>query len=390
MTDVGPVLYRRSPHLVFYWSGDELIAHNYATRTRVVAAPVVCDVLHFFHRWRSPDELFAGRPRLDRGDLQELIAILVHRTLLQRDDRPPADGERAMAAWAEWNPAAGFFHNATKDLQYGDLRTIERLTREKTRRTARPDSVKRYPGARVVSLPRIRRDGEFVDAVLQRRTWRRFGKRPIALPAFSTLLDLTSGIQSWLTGTSGERVALKTSPSGGARHPIELYALVLGVEGVPRGLYHYRCDRHALELIDSDVPARPVERYLPNQPWFSNASALILFTAVFPRIGWRYAHARAYRAALIEAGHQCQTFCLTATSLGLAPFCSMALADSCIEQDLAIDGITESVLYAAGVGTRPTGLGWIAPPIEGPAPPPLTRQQERRFPGQISRRTANR
>ena len=43
-----------------------------------------------------------------------------------------------------------------------------------------------------------------------------------------------------------------------------------------------------------------------------------------------------------------------ATWLKLAPFCTMALADSKIEKDLGVDGITESVLYAAGVGVRPT------------------------------------
>ena len=42
-----------------------------------------------------------------------------------------------------------------------------------------------------------------------------------------------------------------------------------------------------------------------------------------------------------------------ATWLGLAPFETMALADSRIERDLGIDGVSESVLYAAGVGTRP-------------------------------------
>jgi hypothetical protein len=68
---------------------------------------------------------------------------------------------------------------------------------------------------------------------------------------------------------------------------------------------------------------------------------------------WKYSYARAYRAAFIEAGHLCQTFCLVATWLGLAPFCSMALADSRIERDLGLDGVSESVLYCAGVGTRP-------------------------------------
>jgi hypothetical protein len=55
----------------------------------------------------------------------------------------------------------------------------------------------------------------------------------------------------------------------------------------------------------------------------------------------------------MEAGHACQTFCLTATWLGLAPFCSMALADTAIETMLGLDGVSESVLYAAGVGSRP-------------------------------------
>ncbi len=63
-----------------------------------------------------------------------------------------------------------------------------------------------------------------------------------------------------------------------------------------------------------------------------------------------FAIARSYRTVLLDAGHLCQTFCLTATWLGLAPFCTMALADSLIERDIDVDGITESVLYAAGVG----------------------------------------
>ena len=57
-----------------------------------------------------------------------------------------------------------------------------------------------------------------------------------------------------------------------------------------------------------------------------------------------------YRVVLLDAGHLCQTFCLVATWLGLAPFCSAALCDTMIERDLGIDGIHESALYVAGVG----------------------------------------
>ena len=79
-------------------------------------------------------------------------------------------------------------------------------------------------------------------------------------------------------------------------------------------------------------------------------------TAVFARTRWRYPSGRAYRVILAEAGHVCQTFCLAATWRGLAPFCTMALADSIIERQIGIDGVSEAVIYAAGFGTRPAGL----------------------------------
>ena len=73
-------------------------------------------------------------------------------------------------------------------------------------------------------------------------------------------------------------------------------------------------------------------------------------TAVFERSMWKYHMGRAYRVVTLDAGHLCQTLCLVATWLGLAPFCTAALKDTLIEQDLGIDGIRESVLYVAGVG----------------------------------------
>ena len=97
---------------------------------------------------------------------------------------------------------------------------------------------------------------------------------------------------------------------------------------------------------------------MPGQGWYGNASVLVLMTAVFARTRWRYPSPRAYRVILTEAGHVCQTFCLAATWRGLAPFCTMALADSVIERDLGIDGVSEAVLYAAGFGTRPNGAVW--------------------------------
>ncbi len=174
----------------------------------------------------------------------------------------------------------------------------------------------------------------------------------------ASLLGLSFGVQWWVDLPGMGRVALKTSPSGGARHPIEAYVLVLRVRGLPRGLYHYAAGAHRLELLRGGASAAEAIRYLNGQSWFGGAAAVVLMTALFARTQWKYPGPRAYRAILIDAGHVCQTFCLVATWLGLAPFCTMALADSRIEADLGIDGVTESVLYAAGVGTPPPGLKW--------------------------------
>src|ERR1700731_2726398 len=85
-------------------------------------------------------------------------------------------------------------------------------------------------------------------------------------------------------------------------------------------------------------------------------------TAVFSRTQWKYHDPGSYRTILVEAGHLCQTFCLAATWLGLAPFCTQALADSLIEKDLGIDGVSESVLYATGIGRCPPGVRWDLKP----------------------------
>jgi SagB-type dehydrogenase family enzyme len=133
------------------------------------------------------------------------------------------------------------------------------------------------------------------------------------------------------------------------------------VKGIASGIYHYQPGSHELHLVrglTARASRAAMVAYLPRQGFYGDASALVLMSAVFPRVQWRYPFARAYRTVLAEAGHHAQTFCLAATWLGLAPFCTMALADSRIERDLGIDGVSESVLYATGVGPRPAGVTW--------------------------------
>jgi len=337
---------------VGFWRGRWFFLRNYAMGREGIVTASSAAQLEFFDDWQTA-AAFAAHSGVGLTSARRSIAALLRIGALESSRRRSAAAE-AMDRWASWNPYAGFFHTGTRDSWYDDSVAGSRALREKARSVPVPARVKRYRGARVRALPRVRVAGEFPGVLLDRRTWRQFSPRPLPLDALSTLLALTGGIHQWASVPGQPDLALKTSPSGGARHPIELYLWARRVEGIAPGLYHYRGDTHRLEVVRRRGGAG-VQQYLPTQFWYEQAPAIVFFTAIYERYQWKYADARAYRATLIEAGHQCQTFCLTATWLGLAPFCSMALADSDIEADLRLDGISESVLYAAGVGIRPRG-----------------------------------
>jgi SagB-type dehydrogenase family enzyme len=136
------------------------------------------------------------------------------------------------------------------------------------------------------------------------------------------------------------------------------------VTGIRPGLYHYAADAHLLERIRGGDMTPRLSAWMPHSAYFAKAAFLVVLTAVLERQVWRYPYARAYRAAIAEAGHVCQTFCLAATWRGLAPFCLMGLDDALIEKDLGLDGVRETVLYVAGAGARPRGTSW-APRARG-------------------------
>jgi len=350
------VLFRRSPFVVAYWKGGELIFHNFASGAILAADPLAAQILSAFDGWKPAEAAAKLFSDYIPATVQHTVHELARHTMLERSNRPRDAKTRAMESWGHWTPAAGFFHFSTKDTRFlSDTGAIARFFRTQLKHQPVPEATKRYPKAPHVSLPAAQTEGEFPRTLLSRRTWRDFSQDAISIAQLATLLRLTTGVQSWLTIPALGRAPLKTSPSGGARHPTELYVLALNVKGLARGLYHYNSVAHQLERLRRGAARGEVTRILPGQWWYEPAAALVLFTAVFPRTQWKYHASRAYRAVLLEVGHVCQTFLLTATWLGLAPFCTMALADSYAEKFLGVDGVTESVIYAAGVGVRPAG-----------------------------------
>jgi SagB-type dehydrogenase family enzyme len=354
--------YRRSPFLVGYWRGTRLLVYNYASGRVIEIRPDLWSALDACTTWRSVDEL-GTLLKVSPLRARHFIRVLAAHGFLQYSDRAPDAREAAMSALENWNPAAGFFHTVTRQARFLSAAAAKRMTQRRAREKPMPAPVKRLRGAATMRLMPPSLIGEFPQVLLDRRTWRRFGKGPVAQVDVATTLALSLGVQKWVPTAFG-RLPLKTSPSGGARHPIEAYVCVRNVTGIEPGLYHYAADVHRLERIRrGDMTAR-LRIWMPHSGYFAKAAFVVVLTAVLERQVWRYPYARAYRAALAEAGHVCQTFCLTATWRGLAPFCLMGLDDAEIEKDVGIDGVRETVLYVAGAGARPRGTAW-APRARG-------------------------
>jgi SagB-type dehydrogenase family enzyme len=376
------VVYRRSPHVVAYWQPDGLVLHQFARGTRTIAPPAVIALLDAAAGWCDAASLARVLPQAPPRRVSALLGGLVRRGLLERAPGPVDPRDAATASWGAWNPIAGFFHHATRDVRFSPRAEANAALRRRAK-TAPPPAIVNaveVPPDAVRPLPPPATRSALARTLRARRSWRRLGPGSLALEALATLLGLTWGVQAWVEVDGFGWMPLKTAPSGGARHAIEAYVAVRRVDGLAPGIYHYEAAAHRLVRRVNGLRARALAACLPHQTWMASAPALVFMTAVFARAQWRYATPRAYRTVLAEAGHHAQTFCLLATEQRLAPFCTMALADTVTERLLGVDGVRESVLYAVGVGHRPPGAAW--------APWPHTTRLPRRIDVQPGRQTS--
>jgi SagB-type dehydrogenase family enzyme len=344
--------WRRITSVFCYWTAGEFVVENYRTGVSLSANPVTARVLHVFDEWCTLEEAHQKLPEYNIRSVGRTVQQLTREGLLVREgSRQAADDQRFAEGWSYWLPHAAILHFGTKDAPYSaSQRLIDKQMRSYLEESPPPAFFK--PAKKnAVSLPEGNlSDSEFTSALLQRRTHREFSPGKLELKDLSILLSYTWGVTGSLASPLLGLLPRKTSPSAGARHPCEVYILARRVKTLAPGIYHYAPNTHALEQVSAGVSPGRASQYCAGQKWVERAAALFLISAVFHRSMWKYRFPRAYRTVLLDAGHLCQTFCLVATHLRLAPFCTMALKDSMIEADLGIDGINESILYVAGVG----------------------------------------
>jgi SagB-type dehydrogenase family enzyme len=184
------------------------------------------------------------------------------------------------------------------------------------------------------------------EAIAGRRSRRAFSSDRMSLEEISYLLWATQGIAK-LT----PKWSLRTSPSGGARHPFETHLAVFRVDGVEPGLWRYQPIEHRLCRLGRSAEGMAAELDAALFEQLFGCAVAFLWTAVPYRTEWRY-HAVSHKVILLDAGHLCQNLYLAAESIGCGTCGLGAYDQQALDRFLGVDGVNEMAVYAAPVGRR--------------------------------------
>jgi len=213
----------------------------------------------------------------------------------------------------------------------------------------KPPQYKVYPDAQRILLPRPDTISAVSslsteEAIQKRRSIRDYSSESMSMEELGSLLYHTDGENAERWG-----IRLRAAPSAGALYPIELYVAANNINDLQPGLYHYAVGDHALTTLKTGDLRFEMVQHGVGQAFLGEANFVLIFTAIFQRLRWRYQQ-RAYRYALIEAGHLGQNVYLAATSMGLGACAVGAFMDNGLNDLLGVDGEEEAAIYMLSVG----------------------------------------
>jgi SagB-type dehydrogenase family enzyme len=241
-----------------------------------------------------------------------------------------------------------FVHAATKKgvLLGGGLAGAEVL------QLATDGGYRTYAGAARIALTGAVPDklASFQRLTRARRSRRDYAGRPLTREDFDALLSTACGVTGDMPW-EGRDIKLRAYPSSGALYAVEIYPVVLRVDGMEPGVYHYVAGDNALEAVAPGVGAEaivgaslPVERQM-----VSGAAAMICLVGEFPRHERKYGEG-GYRMMVAEAGHVSQNLVLAATALGLAARPFGGVFDGLMNRCLHLNDNEQQFLLAVLVG----------------------------------------
>lgn len=158
-------------------------------------------------------------------------------------------------------------------------------------------------GSILIDLPTVKHLGTKTvsEAIENRMSHRKYTNEPLTIEELAYLLWATQGIRNITP-----KVAFRTVPSAGCRHPFETYIYAINVQGLEEAIYRYLPIEHKLVLHKKEPHLRErIIRATLDQTFVGTASTVFIWTAIPYRTEWRYGPA-SHKAILLDAGHVCQ------------------------------------------------------------------------------------
>ena len=338
-----------NPNLFFLAKTPSLIIWNYKTHEQFELDPA--------HSQRLM-ELVHDPSRYDPNHV--IDSTFISNAIIQ-------DATITECPWG-WDDLSKIFHIGTKDLPDSEQPTNSSIWAahymthcQNVMATILPDP-NRFAHLQpedFISLPEpspsqlLKGSSSLHDALLTRKTCRSYLNKSVSLENISTLLYLSMGHlkergQETSDFTPAPFRARRSSPSGGGLSSSEGYLYAYNIRGLNPGFYYYHPTLHSLRLIRRIQ--EPLGNFLNGQHFVDNLPFGIFITSRFDKLWWKYPHSRAYRVALIEAGHIAQTAQLISTAMGLNTWLSSATNDTKVEKALGIQDLREQLVLFVGGG----------------------------------------
>lgn len=207
-----------------------------------------------------------------------------------------------------------------------------------------------------VADPRLLNSHSFTDVLLARKTYRSFTYQSVTLETLSTILFYSFSMPDPDPWPVFKKLGIKqtslhkTSPSGGGRHPAEAFVVINYVNGLEKGVYHYRPRDHSLTLLKKGDMLQNIGVLNVNQHFSDGLSFGVYLIAVLERTWWKYSHSRAYRIVTLDVGHISQTFQLCATAAGLNTWITGLFHDDAVLQLCHLSGYKFAPMLFVGAG----------------------------------------
>jgi len=199
----------------------------------------------------------------------------------------------------------------------------------------------------LLSIPLVKHDN---DIALENYVSSLNREEKIGSKGVSVLFDICFGERFQSSFGCQGQFLKKTIPSGGARHPLEVFYFSFG-KIVPSGVYHYNVRNNTLDQLRAENTYNEAEQATFDlfKKYNDKPLGLLVFTAIPERAMWRYRDSRSYRAILIDIGHALSALRIVSLKLGYRHYTYQKFDDKKIASLIGINPIHQIPFFVSSL-----------------------------------------